>query len=142
MTDISKRHIVNRAIILDNEAAAQAAYQRGDYVSCFLLIHALIEALLRIFLSKSDKENFTDLIKAYKKYLLQEGQTGQTFIKELTEFNKRRNRIVHQLWEKGYTATNTKLAPACQAYFQLYGLFIEWLETFDPEITDYGFEYE
>jgi hypothetical protein len=139
----SKKHIINREIIADNEAAAQTAFQRGDYISCFLLIHSLTEALLRVFLGEQRKgESFAGLIKAYKKYLSQEGQTEQTFVKELIEFNKRRNRVIHQLWEKGYIATNAKLSPACQAAFQVYGLFIEWLETFDPEITQDGFEYE
>lgn len=139
---VSQNHVINREIVADNEAAAQAAYQRGDYVSCFLLMHALIEALLRAFLGKAKRESFDDLIKAYEKALLQDGQSDATFVKELTEFNRRRNRIIHQLWEKGYTMTNEKLAPTCQATFQIYGLFIEWIETFDPEITDFGFEYE
>ena len=138
----SQKHVVNREIVADNEAAAQAAYQRGDYVSCFLLEHSLIEALLRAFLGKTKRENFDALIKAYETFLTQECQAGTTFVKELTAFNRRRNRVIHELWEKGYTVTNEKLAPACQAAFQVYGLFIEWLETFDPEITDFGFEYE
>jgi HEPN domain-containing protein len=137
-----QERVVNREIVADNEAAAQAAYQRGDYVSCFLLAHSLVEALLRAFLSKTKRENFSGLIKAYEEFLAQEGQSSATFVKELTEFNRRRNRIIHQLWEKGYTVTNEKLAPACQTAFQVYGLFIEWLETFNPEITDFGFEYE
>ena len=140
--DTPQKHVVNREIITDNVTAAQAAYKRGDYVSCFLLMHSLTEALLRAFLGKTKKENFDDLIKAYEKYLSQEGQTEFTFIKELTEFNRRRNRVIHQLWEKGYKTTNAKLLLACQAAFQMYGLFIEWLETFDPKITDFGFEYE
>ena len=62
-------HVVSREIVADNEAAAQAAYQRGDYVSCFLLIHSLIEALLRAFLSKTKRESFNGLILAYKEFL-------------------------------------------------------------------------
>lgn len=41
-----------------------------------------------------------------------------------------------------HSATNQKLEPACRAAFIVYGLFIEWLETFNPEITESGFEYE
>ena len=136
------KYVVNREVVSDNEAAAKAAYQRGDYVSSFLLIHALVEGLFRVFLGKTKGESFNCLIKAYEKFLIQQGQTNTTFVKELTEFNKRRNRVIHQLWRKGYTVTNEKLAPSCQAAFQVYGLFIEWLETFEPQITDYGFEYE
>ncbi len=137
-----EERVLNRKIVDDNEAAAQAAYQRGDYVSCFLLVHSLIEALLRAFLSKSSRESFDDLIKAYDRFLRQERRSGATFVRELTELNRRRNRVVHQLWKKGYTATNENLAPACQAAFQVYGLLIEWLETYNPEIADIGFEYE
>jgi hypothetical protein len=138
----SQEHVINPAIVIDNEKAAKLAYQRGDYVLCFLLEHSLIEALLRAFLSKNKNENFDNLIQAYNEFLIQEKQTSSTFVKELTLFNRRRNKIIHQLWEKGYTVTNKKLDTTCRAGFQLYGQFIEWLETFDPEITNFGFEYE
>ena len=114
----SQRHsVIYKAIIEDNEAVAQAAYQRGDYIGCFLLIHSLVESLLRAFLTKTKRESFNELITAYKKYLQRTDQQDSTFVDELTKFNQRRNRVIH-------------------------GLFIEWLETFDPEITDFGFEYE
>ena len=141
---ISPQHhsVINRTIIEDNEAAAQIAYQHGDYIACVLLIHSLVEALLRAFLTKTKKERFCELITAYKECLQEAGQQNLTFVDELTKFNQRRNRIVHELWRTGYTVTNGKLEPACQAAFRMYGLFVEWLETFDPEITDFGFEYE
>lgn len=104
--------------------------------------HALIESLLRAFLGQTGKESFNDLIIAYEKFLKLEGQTSSIFVKELTEFNKRRNRVVHQLWKNGYSATNDKLEPACRGAFIVFGLFSEWLETFDPEITKSGFDYE
>jgi hypothetical protein len=135
-------HLVVREIIVDNEGAAQAAYQRGDYVACFLLMHSLIEALLRAFLGKAKRASFDDLIKAYEEFLNRENRASGTFVHELTQLNRRRNRVVHGLWGHGYTVTNRELAPACRAAFQVYGLFIEWLETFDPEITDLGFEYD
>ena len=140
----SKHHsVIDRKIVADNEAATLAAYQRDDYISCYLLIHSLIESLLRAFLSKTGRERFNDLvIIAYKKYLEDQGQQNLTFIDELLEFNRRRNRVVHELWKEGYTTTNIKLEPACKSAFLMYGLFIEWLETFEPEITDFGFEYE
>jgi hypothetical protein len=138
----SQEHVVHRGIVADNEGAAQAAYQCGDSVSCFLLVHSLIEALLRAFLGKAKRGSFNDLIKAYEAFLMREDQSGATFTEELTEFNRRRNKVIHQLWKEGYTVTNGKLAPACQAAFRVYGLFVEWLETFDPELTDFGFEYQ
>ena len=139
----SKNHpVIDRKIVADIETAIQAAYQRGDYLSCYLLTHSLIESLLRAFLSKNGRESFYDLVVAYGKYLEDEGQQNATFVDDLTEFNRRRNRVVHQLWKEGYTTTNAKLELACNAAFLMCGLFIEWLETFDPEITDFGFEYE
>lgn len=134
--------VIIRRIVKDNETAAQTAYRRGDYIACFLLIHSLVESLLRAFLTKTKRESFNDLIIAYKKYLHEAEQPNLTFVDELIKFNRRRNRMVHQLWEKGYTVTNSSLEPACRAAFTTYGLFIEWLETFDPEITNFGFEYE
>jgi len=60
----------------------------------------------------------------------------------IAKFNQRRNRVVHQLWIGGYSATNEKLEPACRGAFIIFGLLIEGLETFDPEITESGFEYD
>jgi len=142
MAPSQHRSVISRTIIEDNEAAAQTAYERGDYVACFLLSHSLIESLLRAFLTKTKRESFADLITAYEKHLREAGQKNLTFVDELTKFNQRRNRVVHELWRTGYTVTNSKLEPTCKAAFLMYGLFIEWLETFDPEITDFGFEYE
>ncbi len=136
------RHIINSQIVADNEAAARSAYHREDYISCLLLVHALVESLLRAFLGKPKDESFNGLIKSYEAFLQQEGQPEATLCKELTEFNRRRNRVVHGFWKEGYTATNGRLEPACQAAFMVYGLLIEWLETFDPEITEFGFHYE
>ena len=135
-------HAVDPKIVKENEAVARRAYEQGDYVLCFLLSHALMEALLRAFLGQTGKETFNDLVIAYKEFLKSEGQAESTFAKELTEFNQRRNRVVHELWKRGYSVTNGKLEPACRGAFIVLGLFIEWLETFDPEITESGFEYE
>ena len=134
-----KRFSIDKALVNDNENAARSAYQRKDYVSCFLLIHSIVEALLRAFLTKTRQERFADLITAYEKYLQQEGQTRSTFVDELIKFNQRRNRIIHELWEKGYSATNNVSEPACCAAFIIYGYLIEWLEIFQPEITDFEF---
>jgi hypothetical protein len=138
----NNNHIVNPIIVKENEKVARRAFEQGDYVLCFLLSHALIESLLRGFLEQTGDGSFNNLIVAYEIYLKSEGQTNLTFVKELTEFNRRRNRVVHQLWKKGYSITNEKLESACQNAFLLLGLFTEWLETFDPKITEIGFDYE
>lgn len=109
---------------------------------CFLLIHSLIEGLLCTFWDRRKKHTFNELIKDYEYYLKKEKQEKLTFVEELKKFNKRRNKVVHLLWEKGYNATNDKLEPACRDAFTLYGLLIEWIETFDPEIVEKGFGYE
>jgi HEPN domain-containing protein len=134
-------HTFNPQIIAENEAIAREAYERGDYVFCFLLTHSLVESLLRAFLEKTGEERFSDLIKAYEHYLKKEGQTKPTFVDELNQFNKRRNRTIHELWKHGYSNINKKLAAACRAAFIMLGLFIEWLETFNPEIAESGFTY-
>lgn len=136
------RHIIDRRVVAENETVARKAYERGDYVLCFLLAHSLVEALLRAFLGRTGRERFDDLIDAYKQYLDTEGQSEPAFVDELIQFNRRRNRVVHNLWKYGYSATNQKLEPVCRAAFMMFGLFIEWLETFDPEITEAGFSYE
>ncbi len=128
-------------VIADNESVAQAAINRGDYVQAFLLIHTLLESLLRTLLDKSDdKATFAELISKYKAFLKDQSYPRPTFIKELTELNRRRNRIVHDLWQRGYTLTNEQSQTAAAAALMVYGLFIEWLETFDPDINRYGFE--
>lgn len=131
-------------IIKDNEQAVARALANGDFVQAYLLVHALVEALLRLFLCIPDKESirFSALVEKYRSYLDQQNYSYPTFVDELTEFNRRRNRIVHQLWRKGYTATNHGTESAARAAVFMYGLFIEWLETFDPEITRIGFQHD
>lgn len=131
-------------IIKDNEQAAAQALAEGHFVQVYLLVHALVEALLRIFLSVPQEEDvsFHNLIQKYRSYLHEKGYPFPTFIDELTQFNRRRNRVVHQLWRKGHSFTNRQAEPAVRAAVMMYGLFIEWLETFDPEITQIGFRYD
>lgn len=131
-------------IVRDNEQAAAQALARGDFVQVYLLVHALIEALLRLFLSIPDGKDisFNDLIHKYRAYLEEEHYPIPTFIDELTQFNRRRNRLVHQLWRKGFSFTNRQTEDAARMAVMMYGLFIEWLETFDPEITRMGFRYD
>jgi len=130
-------------IIRDNESALATALAHRNFVQAFLLAHALIESLLRLFLRKSgEKEQFSDLIDAYRQYLATQSYSFPTFIDELRQFNRRRNRMTHQLWRKGFSFTNTQAEPAANAAVLMYGLFIEWLEIFDPEITRVGFTYD
>jgi hypothetical protein len=131
------------AIISDNENAAAQAIADQHFVQAFLLVHSLMESLLRFFLrAAEDDVTFNQLIHRYEDYLKKHHYPFPTFAKELTQFNRRRNRIVHQLWEKGYSHTNKHAEPAAHAAVTLYSLFIEWLETFDPEITETGFQYD
>lgn len=134
--------IVNPEIIRENENAARDAFDKGDYVICFLLIHSLIESLLRTFLGITRDITFNNLIKSFDKLMKNESQTESTFINELTELNRRRNRVIHQLWKKGYSLTNVKLKETCQISIIVFGLLIEWISTFNSEIDESGFDYE
>ena len=135
MTDFS-------LIVRDNEAAVKAAFQRGDNVQAFLLVHALVESLLRAFLHIQEEDvKFSRLIQHYEAYLKEHSPGISTFIDELTQFNRRRNRIVHQLWRKGFSFTNRQDKDAAAAAVLMYGLLIEFLQTFEPELAKKGFEY-
>lgn len=130
-------------IIDDNERAVRAALDRGDNIQAFLLVHSLVESLLRIFLHVHEKEaTFSQLIQNYKEILKSHSPGVSTFIVELTQFNRRRNRIVHDLWRKGYTFTNRQAKDAASAAVLMYGLFIEFLQTYDPKLSDKGFKYD
>ena len=114
-------------IINDNENAATEAFNRGDYLQAFLLIHTLMESLLRLFLKEKDEEiKFSKLIKKYNNFLDNQKYPVKTLVKDLTVFNKRRNHIIHQLWQKGYTSTNMQSKPAAKTAMLLYGLTIEF----------------
>ena len=130
-------------VVRDNERAAAEALSRGDFVHAYLLLHVLIEALLRHFLRvQKEYVTFSELIRRYDLYLDEQGYPFPTFKDELTKLNGRRNRIVHELWRRGYTATNAQADQAARAAMLTYGLLIEWLETFDEEITETGFRYD
>lgn len=129
-------------IVSDNEQAVRAALDRGDYVQACLLVHALIESLLRTFLRTDSKARFVELIQEYKRLLEQQSPGITTFIEELTQFNRRRNRIVHELWCKGYTYTNRQAKDAAGTAVLMYGLFIEFLQTFDFELAGKGYQYD
>lgn len=130
-------------IVRDNEAATAAAFKQGQYVQACLFVHALTEALLRLFLRQTEgRATFNELISAYQSFLQQQGYPLPTFIEELTQFNRLRNRMVHQLWRRGYFYANARAEGAARGAVQMYGLLIEWLDTFDSEITKVGFEYD
>jgi len=131
------------AIVKDNEQAVLRALDSADYIQTFLLVHALIESLLRVFLNKQESRlTFDELIKEYQKFLTEVQYPIPTFVEQLTQFNRRRNRMIHDLWKKGHSLTNQQAKGAAQASIMMYGLFIEWLETFDPDIVNSGFEYD
>jgi hypothetical protein len=130
-------------MVRDNETAAAAALQRGDYMQAFLFVHVAVESLLRIFLRVTEEEvTFHSLVARYENFLRDQRAGAPTFVNELTQFNRRRNRMLHQLWRKGYTYTNSQAEGAARGAVMMYGLLIEWLETYDPEITKLGFEYD
>lgn len=130
-------------IVADNESAFQSALISNNYVQAFLLAHSLIESLLRAFLNKLDPNlqlSFSDLIKKYNDRLADEHYPRPTFVEELKGFNRRRNRVVHDLWCNGFTHTNDNMKGYAEAAVHLYSLFIEWLQTFDNEIENLGFK--
>ncbi len=130
-------------IVRDNESAVARALEDKNFLYAYLLVHALVESLLRVFLRDDRREaSFHELIESYKRFLAQEDYPEPTFVSELAEFNRRRNRITHQLWRNGHSFTNEQAQSAAEAAVMMYGLFIEWLDTFDPEITTRGFEYD
>lgn len=130
-------------IVSDNEKFVQAALDRGDYLQALILIHVLIESLMRAFLELTDDNlRFQQLIEHYEEFLDRESLGIKSFVKELTEFNRRRNRIVHKLWRKGYTFTNRQAKDAATASILMYGLFIEFLQTYDENLEGKGFKYD
>jgi hypothetical protein len=130
-------------IVRDNEHAAARALVAGEFIQAYLLVHALIESLLRIFLRVEEEDTTIHaLIERYKRFLEEQEYPEPTFVKELTDFNRRRNRIVHQLWRKGFSFTNRQAEPAARAAVTVYGLLIEWIETFDLTIKAKGFRYD
>jgi len=83
-------------IVRDNEAAAARALQERNFVHAYLLVHAVVESLLRVFLKDHrQRVTFDKLIEGYSRFLSEQDYPEPTFVKELTEFNQRRNRIVH-----------------------------------------------
>lgn len=112
----------------------------GNFVQAYLLVHALAESLLRTVLEQeNERVNFNRLIELYQEYLTENHYPVPEFVDDLIQFNRRRNRIVHQLWRKGFTITNTQAEPAAQAAVFMYGLLIEWFGTFDDSIREKGF---
>jgi hypothetical protein len=98
-------------------------------------------ALLRASLEVHDEhKTFSSLVDKYESFLLENYAGPLTFVDDLRKMNQRRNRIVHELWQKGFTETNKRASSAAQAAIWTCGLLIEWLETFDPEIADHGFK--
>jgi hypothetical protein len=129
----------NAPVVQDNESAVARSLAEGNFLQTYLLLHALTESLLRAVLTHDDdRPSFNDLINAYRMFLDQNKYPIPTFVDELVQFNRRRNRIVHQLWQKGFTLTNAQTEPAARAAVMMYGLLIEWFGTFDDSIAKKG----
>lgn len=138
---MDKHLFLSLNIVVDNESAVAKAISEKNYVQAFLLIYSLVESLLRVFFNLENKDvRFDDLIKAYESYLVSINYPERTFVEELKKFNQRRNRIVHELWKKGYSGTNEQAEDTANSAVLMYGLFIEWLQTFDENISDRGFK--
>lgn len=132
---------ISAEVVRDNELAARAAIDRGDYVLAFLLVHALVESLFRTFLNDGrERVSFGDLVKRYAGALDTSLSGVTTFVDEFTQFNRRRNRIVHELWLRGYSCTNERAKDAALLAVTMYGLFIEFLQTYAPSLAEHGFE--
>lgn len=131
-----------KLIIEDNERAVADYLDRGDYLQAVLFIHTLLESLLRLFLNETGKEiRFNTLIKRYEHFLESQNHP-KTLVDELDKFNKRRNRIVHELWRKGYSYTNHQSKEIAFGAVNLYSLTVEFIETWNSEITEFGFEID
>jgi hypothetical protein len=128
------------SIVEENESVVARSLADGNFVQAYLLIHALIESLLRVVLGHDDDHlSFNDLINGYRMFLDQRQYPIPEFVEDLVKFNRRRNRIVHELWRKGFAATNKQTEPVARASVIMYGLLIEWFGTFDDSIGEKGF---
>ena len=58
-------------VVADNEKTVREAFERGDYLFAFILMHTLVESLLRSFLeiTEQEKVRFYELVNEYEKYL-------------------------------------------------------------------------
>ena len=125
-------------IAIENEQAAEQALARGDFAEAYLRVHALMEGLLRLFLRvpEGDEVTFNELIQRYQAHLEDVRYTVPSFMPELTQLNRRRDQIVQHLWRQGLALTNHQTEAAARAAVVMCGLFIDWLESFDPDVTD------
>ena len=121
-------------VAAENELVARLMFESGDYVGCLLLIHALVEGALRNFLRCGESGTFNAIVGQYRDYLISEGQKDPLLVEELTQFNRRRNRVVHGLWLRGYHDTNEghRLDDACKAGMVMLELLSDYVSTFAP----------
>ncbi|MEW5797127.1 MAG: hypothetical protein AB1772_12320 [Candidatus Zixiibacteriota bacterium] len=64
-----------RLIVSDNEQAVATALSSGSYVLAFLLVHSLIEGLLRFVLRKNDdRVKFSQLIVKFSQLVVKSSQ--------------------------------------------------------------------
>lgn len=127
-------------IATENEEAAEQALARGDFAEALLRVHSLMEGLLRLFLRVPEAEevSFNDLIQRYQAHLEDVRYTVPSFMHELAHLNRRRSEILHRLWRRGLSFTNEQAEPAARAAVAMCGMFIDWLESFDADVTGVG----
>ncbi len=132
-----------RSTIKDNEGAVARALQQGNYILSYLIVHSLIELLLRTFLCvpQEEESDFADLVKSYKEHMLSQHHADALFENELTQFNLRRDRFFAQIRERGFSTVNEQTRAQAAMAVNVYGLLIEYLETFDANIGEMGFDY-
>lgn len=127
-------------IIQDLEKQAYKFWKNGDYYILFLIFHSLLEGALRDFLKIPFNKGlkFSELINKLQDFLTTEPyKQPEEFPGELTKnlknFNKMRNKLIHNLWKCGYLDLNKKSKKIAQRAFITYNLEIEYLATFDEE---------
>jgi len=113
-------------VVDGSERAAMEAADRGNHVLALLLVHAIIEAMMRAdpLLRPRDRDGFAGVALAFKRRLIERAIPSidpEDLHARLTKLNGVRNNVVH-LWLglHGLEGTNERLA----------GQFAEWKDTY------------
>jgi len=114
------------------EVAARRAMRAGEHVVAALLLHALVEALLRIDPHESCRsaDNFWGAARAYRRRLLREGwsqRRADRRIVRVDRLNRLRNKVIHELLPRdGFDATNQRVERGeLRKCFRLYADMIK-----------------
>jgi hypothetical protein len=123
------RPILSRSImetIDPSERAAIEAAERGDYVLALLLLHALVEGLMRAdpLLRSRERDAFHGVAVAFRRRLLNriwDPDDADRIFARLRELNDKRNDVIHvYLWRDGLARTNERLADQFQVWKKTY----------------------